>query len=164
MPIIINLIVVYADWKEVWPNAVKRNWSFIYFTSVLYRNCEYNCSKIWQQKMSNKNKNKTGIVFSTNPDFEYDITTTGNDSTTSASLQKLRIYLDRKAGGKVVSRIAGFSGTDTELQALASSLKKLCGGGGSAKDGEILIQGDHRDKILHFLLKEGYSQSKKAGG
>jgi translation initiation factor 1 len=114
--------------------------------------------------MSNKNKNKTGIVFSTNPDFEYDITTTGNDSTTSASLQKLRIYLDRKAGGKVVSRIAGFSGTDTELQALASSLKKLCGGGGSAKDGEILIQGDHRDKILHFLLKEGYSQSKKAGG
>jgi translation initiation factor 1 len=114
--------------------------------------------------MSNKNKNKSGIVFSTNPDFLYENTEINTNSSSSAGAQKLRIFLDRKAGGKVVSRISGFEGTDMELQVLASSLKKLCGGGGSAKDGEILIQGDHRDKILQYLLKEGYSQSKKAGG
>lgn len=114
--------------------------------------------------MSNKNKNKSGIVFSTDPDFTYQDTTQGSDSNYAASAQKIRIFLDRKAGGKLVSRISGFEGNDMELQVLASALKKLCGGGGSAKDGEILIQGDHRDKLLQYLLKEGYSQTKKAGG
>ena len=103
-----------------------------------------------------------GIIYSTNPDFEYK-----NDSEETETLandqQNLKIWLDRKGGGKVVSRINGFIGSDEDLQILKKKIQNLCGSGGSAKDGEILIQGDHRDKILAFLLKENY-KAKKAGG
>lgn len=103
-----------------------------------------------------------GIIYSTNPDFEYK-----NDSEETETLandqQNLKIWLDRKGGGKVVSRINGFIGSDEDLQILKKKIQNLCGSGGSAKDGEVLIQGDHRDKILAFLLKENY-KAKKAGG
>ncbi|MCP9767545.1 translation initiation factor [Lacihabitans sp. LS3-19] len=109
-----------------------------------------------------KVKNSIGVVYSTNPDFEYqnaeeDIETLANDK------QQFKIWLDRKGGGKVVSRIEGFIGSDDDLNILKKKLQNVCGSGGTAKDAEIMIQGDHRDKMLAFLLKEGY-KAKKAGG
>lgn len=109
-----------------------------------------------------KTKNQGGVVYSTNPDFEYDNFDNENE-TLSNDKQNFKIWLDRKGGGKVVSRIEGFIGTDDDLQILKKKLQNVCGSGGTAKDAEILIQGDHRDKILAFLLKEGY-KAKKAGG
>ncbi|MBK9936547.1 MAG: translation initiation factor [Cytophagaceae bacterium] len=98
--------------------------------------------------------NKGGIVYSTNPDYQYQ-----DDNAVAKTLsnekQNLKIWLDRKGGGKVVSRIAGFIGTEDDLNNLKKKIQNLCGSGGSAKDEEIMIQGDHRDKILVFLLKEG---------
>lgn len=112
--------------------------------------------------MSNKNKNREGIVYSTATGFEYN-KAQDETETLKNEQQDLRIFLDRKGGGKLVSRIAGFKGRSEDLTELASALKKLCGGGGSAKDFEILIQGDHRDKILKYLLDKKY-RAKKAGG
>ena len=110
--------------------------------------------------MKNK-RNFDGIVFSTNPDFEFELEE--KIETLLPSQQNLKIWLDRKGGNKLVSRIDGFVGQDDDLQILRKKLQNLCGTGGSAKDGQILIQGDHRDKILQFLQKEGYP-SKKSGG
>lgn len=106
--------------------------------------------------------NKGGIVYSTNPDYHYQ-DDNEDAETLSNEKQNLKIWLDRKGGGKVVSRIAGFIGTEDDLNNLKKKIQNLCGSGGSAKDEEIMIQGDHRDKILAFLLKEGY-KAKKAGG
>lgn len=108
-------------------------------------------------------KNRDGIVFSTDSNFEYRSFGDDEADTLPKQQQDLRIYLDRKGGGKMVSRVNGFIGKLADLEALGSSLKKHCGVGGSVKDGEILVQGDHRDKMLVFLLKEGY-KAKKAGG
>lgn len=113
--------------------------------------------------MSNKNKNRDGIVFSTNSSFEYDSFPNEESDTLPNQQQNLKIYLDRKGGGKMVSRVTGFVGKINDLEELGKSLKKYCGVGGSVKDDEVLIQGDHRDKIIAFLTKEGY-KSKKAGG
>jgi translation initiation factor 1 len=113
--------------------------------------------------MSNKNKNRDGVVFSTNKDFEYDSFSDEETQTPSNQQQELKVYLDRKGGGKMVSRVTGFVGKETDLEELGKSLKKHCGVGGSVKDYEVLIQGDHRDKIVAFLIKEGY-KAKKAGG
>ena len=113
-----------------------------------------------------KNKQPTGlgdIVFSTNPDFSFETNDTGPEAPPPTQ-QKLRIHLDRKQrGGKVVTLIKGFSGPEQDLEALAKLLKSRCGVGGGAKDGEILIQGDHRDRVLAILLENGYSQTKKSG-
>lgn len=112
--------------------------------------------------MSNKHKNRQGVVYSTNPDFQYD---DGEEEMNSLPNEKqdLKIWLDRKGGNKVVSRVAGFVGNDFDLAVLKKNLQSICGAGGSSKDGEILIQGDHRDKMLAYLLKEGF-KAKKAGG
>ncbi|KAB2918213.1 MAG: translation initiation factor [Bacteroidetes bacterium] len=114
--------------------------------------------------MSNKNKNKLGIMYSTDPDFEYNEESTEETNTLPPQQQRLRVMLDKKnRAGKAVTLVTGFVGTNDDLEALGKKLKNLCGSGGSAKDAEILVQGDHRDKILKWLLDNGYSQTKKAG-
>jgi len=112
--------------------------------------------------MSNKNKNRDGVVYSTATDFDYQ-SNAFDDDTLPPSQQQLKIFLDRKGGGKLVSRITGFIGKAEHLNELGSQLKKVCGGGGSIKDGEVLIQGDHRDKITNWLIQNQY-KAKKAGG
>jgi translation initiation factor 1 len=108
-------------------------------------------------------KRKTdGIVYSTNPDFEFE-SEFEPIATLPPQQQNFKIWLDRKGGGKIVSRISGFIGQDEDLQILRKKLQTLCGSGGSAKDDEILLQGDHRDKILNWLLSNNY-KAKKAGG
>ncbi len=116
--------------------------------------------------MAKKNKNnRSGVVFSTNDDFEYDYDSVYEEETLAANQQRLRVFIDRKKRrGKEVSLVTGFVGTEEDMKALAKLLKTKCGVGGSAKEGEILIQGNHRDKIVDILLKEGYTQTKKSGG
>ena len=103
-----------------------------------------------------------GFVFSTNKDFEFD-----NKETTETpknSDQRLEAHLDKKnRGGKIATVIKGFEGNDDDLKSLAKKLKTLCGVGGTAKDGEIIIQGNFRDKIMEYLTKEGY-KVKRVGG
>ncbi len=113
--------------------------------------------------MSKKNKSTDGIVYSTNQDFKYS-TTPSNSATIPPQQQDLRIFLDKKSrGGKTVTLIAGFIGKEADLEKLGKELKSKCGVGGTVKDGEILIQGDHRDRILMLLQAAGY-KAKKAGG
>lgn len=114
--------------------------------------------------MSKKNKNTTdGFVYSTNKNFEFQQEQEDNIETPAAHLQNLKIYLDRLGGGKMVSRITGFVGNAADIEILGKTLKQKCGVGGSVKNDEILIQGDHRDKIVNILLSMNY-KAKKAGG
>lgn len=103
------------------------------------------------------------VVYSTNPDFEYTFENDEKTETPAPEKQDLRVWLDRKMRkGKVATLIKGFVGNDDDLSALAKMLKTKCGTGGTAKDGEIIIQGDVREKVLDLLLSEGY-KAKKAG-
>ncbi len=113
--------------------------------------------------MSKKDKNRINIVYSTNPDFKYDQESHNNEATLPNNQQNLKVFLDRIGGGKMISRVNGFVGSEEDLNTLAKLLKQKCGVGGNAKEGEILIQGDNRDKIIALLTKEGY-KIKKAGG
>ena len=115
--------------------------------------------------MAKKNKKITGdIVYSTNSNFEYDFNDDKELNTLPAHQQNLKVWIDRKKRkGKIVTIISGFVGNDNDLKYLAKLLKTKCGTGGSAKDGEIIIQGEVREKVLEILIKEGY-KAKRAGG
>lgn len=113
--------------------------------------------------MKNKKNNQGGIVYSTNPNYDF---TKEEDEikTLEPNDQQLKIWLEKGGrGGKIASVIKGFVGSDADLKELAAQIKNKLGTGGSAKDEEIIIQGDHRDKILEYLKTKGYN-AKKAGG
>lgn len=108
-------------------------------------------------KKNNDWKDRLNIVYSTNPDFKFETGEETEPDTLEPAKQQLRISLDkRNRNGKSVTLITGFVGTADDLHALAKKLKTKCGVGGSDKDGEILIQGDFRQKVLDMLLSEGY--------
>ncbi len=114
---------------------------------------------ISQKNMAKKNnwKNRDGVVYSTSEDFDYSYHEEEEPETLDPSEQNLRVQLDKKArGGKQVTLVNGFVGSSDDLAALGKLLKSKCGVGGSAKDGEILIQGDFRKKVADILVKEGY--------
>ncbi len=111
--------------------------------------------------MSKKNKpDNKGFVYSTDPNFQFE---KEEESTVTAApaQQKLRVRLDaRNRAGKAVTLVEGFSGTNEDLEELGKKLKAFCGTGGSAKDGEIIVQGDQRPKVHQWLLKNGYKQAR----
>jgi translation initiation factor 1 len=115
--------------------------------------------------MSKKNKpDHKGFVFSTDPNFRFEEEENSVQETLATKQQKLRIRLDTKhRAGKAVTLIQDFIGTVNDLEDLGKKLKNYCGTGGSVKDGEIIIQGDQRDKVLQWLVKNDYSNTKKAG-
>jgi len=109
--------------------------------------------------MAKKKPDSKGFVYSTDPNFRFE-EENENSETLSPAQQKLKIKLDTKhRAGKAVTLIEGFIGSDGDLQDLGKKLRTFCGTGGSAKDGEIIIQGDQRDKVLQWLRKNGYSQA-----
>lgn len=109
-------------------------------------------------------KKKINVVYSTNPDFNFDFEEDAFDETLPPSEQNLYVSIDRKQRkGKEVTLVEGFVGDPDDLKDLGKMLKSKCGVGGSVKDGEILIQGNVRDKVYDLLVKEGYSVKKKGG-
>lgn len=104
-----------------------------------------------------------GLVYSTDPDFDFE-EELDEEETLEPGNQKLYVELDKKQrGGKKVTLVAGFIGTDDDFIALGKELKKYCGVGGSAKDGDILVQGDCRDKVVRYLEKQGYVVKRRGG-
>lgn len=111
-----------------------------------------------------KNKSNSPFVFSTNPSFKFE-DNSNEIQTLPPADQKLRLQLETKhRGGKTASVVKGFIGAEKDLEDLSKQLKSVCGTGGSTKDGEIIIQGDHREKILQWFQKNGYVNTKKSGG
>jgi translation initiation factor 1 len=111
-----------------------------------------------------KKKEKLNVVYSTNPDFNYQFEEEEETETLSKNQQKLYVSIDKKQrGGKEVTLVEGFIGSEEDLKELGKFLKSKCGVGGTVKDMEILIQGNFKDKIVDLLQKEGYSVKKKGG-
>jgi len=107
--------------------------------------------------MSKKNSNRIGVVYSTNPDFQYEEIEEFEQETLLNNQQKLYVQLDKKQrAGKQVTLITGFVGTSEDLEILGKELKNKCGVGGSVKNGEILLQGDFRQKVMDYLVQKDY--------
>lgn len=105
--------------------------------------------------MAKKKKNKIGVMYSTNSNFEYEYE--NEEKTLDIENQRLEVWIDKKnRGGKVATIVKGFIGHQNELKELGKTLKTACGVGGSAKNGEIIIQGNVRDKVMELLQKKGY--------
>lgn len=115
--------------------------------------------------MAKKNdwKNREGVVYSTDSDFAYDYNQEEESETMPPHQQNLKVHLDKSMrAGKQVTLVTGFVGKTGDIEILGKMLKTKCGVGGSVKDREIIIQGDHRDKIVQILTKEGY-KAKRVG-
>ena len=109
-------------------------------------------------------KERLNVVYSTNSNYNYEMDDDEEQTTLQPSQQRLRVQLDRKnRGGKVVTLVTGFVGTEDDLKELGKLLKNKCGVGGSAKNGEIIVQGDFKQKVLELLKKEGFTQTKPVG-
>lgn len=120
--------------------------------------------KPYIQTMSKKNKNRINVVYSTNPDFEFEEEQHEELETKSPNQQLLYVSLDRKnRGGKEVSLVEGFIGTEVDLKDLAKTLKSKCGVGGSVKNGDIIIQGNFVKKVIALLSDLGYRVKQKGG-
>ena len=112
--------------------------------------------------MHKRKKNKIGVMYSTNPKYDFEFEQ--EEETLNAENQNLEVWIDKKhRGGKVVTLVKGFKGLEADLKALGKLLKNKCSVGGSAKDGEIIIQGNMREKVIKILEKEGYNY-KRVGG
>ena len=106
-------------------------------------------------------KDRLNVVYSTNPDYQYENIGEEEAETLPKNQQKLRISMEKKGrGGKTVTIVKNFIGTDEDMKELGRLLKTKCGVGGSVKDGEILVQGEFKEKIIDLLKKEGYTQTK----
>ena len=106
-------------------------------------------------------KDRLNIVYSTNPNFEYSTDEMEEIETLPKQQQKLRVSIEKNhRGGKTVTLVRSFTGTEDDMKELGKLLKTKCGVGGSVKDGEILIQGEFKEKIIELLKKEGYTQTK----
>ena len=106
-------------------------------------------------------KKRLGMVYSTNPDYQFDTEQDQEPETLAPDKQKLRVFVERKGrAGKVVTVVKGFAGSADELQKLEKMLKNKCGTGGSAKDNEILLQGELKDKVITILRDLGYTNTK----
>ena len=114
--------------------------------------------------MENDWKKRLGVVYSTNPEFQFESGMEKTQQTLPPDQQLLYVRLDRKnRRGKTVTIVDGFSGTEEELKSLGKELKSRCGSGGSAKDGEILVQGDFRERVITLLVDKGF-KVKRSGG
>jgi translation initiation factor 1 len=106
-------------------------------------------------------KKRVGVVYSTNPDFDYSEVAREESHTLLKNQQKLRLNMERAGrGGKTVTLVKGFVGSEEDMSALCKQLKQKCGVGGAVKDREIIIQGDCRQRLIEILRKEGYTQTK----
>ena len=114
-----------------------------------------------KEKTEIDRKKRIGVVYSTNTDYEYSDDSQEEAETLPKNQQKLRLNMERAGrGGKTVTLVKGFVGSEEDITALSKLLKQKCGVGGSVKDGEIIIQGDHRQRLIEILKKEGYTQTK----
>lgn len=114
-----------------------------------------------KEKTDIDRKKRVGVVYSTNPDYEYSDDSQEETGTLPKNQQKLRLNKERAGrGGKTVTLVKGFVGVEEDINSLCKLLKQKCGVGGSVKDGEIIIQGDHRQRLIEILKKDGYTQTK----
>ena len=115
--------------------------------------------------MAKKSKKRIDVVYSTDPNFSFDDDDENNEETLANNQQKLKVLIDRKQRkGKEVTLVTGFVGSDDDLKILGKMLKSKCGGGGAVKEGEIMIQGNHFQKVYDLLIADDYKVKKVGGG